>query len=123
MTRGKSIFLGLIIGGSVSAAVTLLSTPSTGREIRSRMKEQGYEARNFLYSLKLDVQRLKDQLADTSKEGIVMIRELTEEMKDSIAEWRNTVEPHQENIQQYLEQIESSLKDLEDKVNNQNVNV
>ncbi len=42
-------------------------------------------------------------------------------MKNSVVAWKESVEPHQKNIKDYLEQIELSLKELEDKVKNNNV--
>ena len=109
MFKGKSLVLGLLVGGTIGVSATLLSTPESGRDIRFRIKDQLIEMKNLIIGL-------TDQLRETSKEGAVTIKKMTEEMKNSVQEWKNTVEPHQESIYQYLEQIESSLKDLEDKV-------
>ncbi|MBP1968984.1 gas vesicle protein [Virgibacillus natechei] len=116
MSKGKSLVLGLMIGGAVSATATLLSTPSSGSELRGRVKQQGLEMKGLMNNVKYDATRLKNQIAETSKEGALLFKDLTLEMKESVKEWKKTIEPHQENIHQYLEQIESSLKDLEDKV-------
>ncbi|WP_430787813.1 YtxH domain-containing protein [Virgibacillus flavescens] len=119
MVRGKSLLLGFVIGGVVSASATLLSAPSSGRDLRSRAKVQSTEWKDMISNLKFDGMRLKQQITDTSKEGAALIKDLTQEIKKSVQDWQETVEPHQENIQKYLEQIESSLKDLEEKVKNQ----
>ncbi|MGM8212058.1 YtxH domain-containing protein [Virgibacillus sp. W0430] len=122
MSRSKSLLLGFIIGGTVSAAATLLSTPSSGRDLRDRMKEQSLEWKDMLDNLFQDVLRLKDQIAKTSKEGAALINELTQEMKSSIDEWKIAIEPNQENMLEYLEQIEASIKDLEKKINTKKEN-
>lgn len=119
MSSGKSLVLGLLVGSTLSAAVTLLSTPESGSSIRGRVKNQGMEIGNLLSTLKKDGLRLKDQLTQTSKEGAVLIKELTEEIKNSLEDWKDTVEPHQESIYQSLEQIETSIKDLENKMKTQ----
>ena len=119
MSTGKSLVLGLFVGGTVSAAITLLSTPASGSSIRGRVKDQGMELKNLLSTLKEDGLRLKDQLRETSKEGAVLIKELTEEIKNSIEDWKETVEPHQDSIYQSLEQIETSIRDLENKMKTQ----
>ncbi|WP_099157330.1 YtxH domain-containing protein [Virgibacillus ndiopensis] len=116
MAKGKSLLLGFVVGGVVSATATLLSTPASGKDLRIRAKEQGAEWKYMLENLRRDGMRLKDQITETSKEGAALIKDLTQEMKTSVLDWRNSVEPHQKNIQNYLEQIESSLKDLEEKV-------
>lgn len=119
MSRGNSLLLGFVVGGAVSAVVTLLSTPTSGKELRGQVKQQSLEWKEVADNLIQDALRLKDQIAKTSKEGVALINNLTQEMKQSIEEWKLTVEPHQENIHEYLEQIQASLKDLEEKVNKQ----
>ncbi len=116
MVSTKNILLGFVVGGTISAAATLLTTPSSGENIRNRVKEQGLEWKNIADDIIRETIRLKDQLAKTSKEGVALISELTEDMKTSVDEWKHTIEPHQENIYEYLEQIESSIKDLEQKI-------
>jgi gas vesicle protein len=116
MANGKSLVLGMMVGSLIGATATLLSTPTSGRELRTKVKDQSVEWKELLDNLKLDGLRLKNQIAATSKEGVSMIKDLTQEMKSSIGEWKASVEPHEKNIREYLVQIESSLKDLEEKV-------
>ncbi len=116
MSKGKSLLLGFFVGGAVSATATLLSTPTSGRELRHNVKQQGQDLMELLDNLKRDGLRLKKQITETSKEGAALIKDLTKEMKTSVEEWKASVEPHQAKIHEYLEQIESSLKDLEEKV-------
>lgn len=105
----KSVVYGILVGGAIGASAALLSTPESGRDVRNRLKEQ------FINMLN-QINHLKDQLRVTSKEGVVVVKELTDEMKKSVEEWKETVEPHQEGIYHYLEQIEASLRDLENKI-------
>ena len=100
MSRSKSLLLGFIIGGTVSAAATLLSTPSSGRDLRDRVKEQSLEWKEMLDNLFQDIMNLKDQIAKTSKEGVALINDLTQEMRSSIEEWKIAIEPNQENIKE-----------------------
>ncbi|WP_106498095.1 YtxH domain-containing protein [Lentibacillus sp. Marseille-P4043] len=119
MANGRSLLLGFVVGGVVSATATLLSTPSSGKDLRIRAKQQGVEWKQMIANLRRDGMRLKEQITSTSKEGATLVKELTKEMMVSVQDWKESVGPHQENIQRYLEQIESSLKDLEDKMQNQ----
>ncbi|AXI08714.1 hypothetical protein CUC15_07205 [Oceanobacillus zhaokaii] len=119
MSKAKSFVLGLVVGGTVSAAVTLLSTPSSGRTVRDQVKIQGLELKQLLTNLKENGLQLKMQFRESSKEGAVLVKELTQDIRKSVEEWKNTVEPHQESIHKYLEQIETSIKDLEEKVKKQ----
>lgn len=116
MSRSKSFTIGFFLAGTVSAATALLLTPASGKDLRNKVVDQGAELKKIAEDLIQDALKLKDQIAKTSKEGAVLISELTEEMKTSIEDWKEAVEPHQDNIYDYLEQIESSIKELEDKL-------
>ncbi len=116
MAKGKSLLCGILVGGAIGAAATLLSTPASGRDLRGKVKQQTTDWVDLLDNIKQDGLRLKTQIAETSKEGASLMKNLTKEMKKSVDEWKKAVEPHQENIHEYLEQIEASLKDLEEKV-------
>lgn len=117
MSKGKSLVIGIVVGGTISAATALLTTPTSGQVLRNRVKEQGLEWKQIVEEIIQDGWKLKDQIAKTSKEGVALINELTDEMKTSVDEWKNAIEPHQENIHEYLEEIEASIKALEVKMN------
>lgn len=116
MARGRSLLLGMVIGGTAGAVATLLSTPSSGKDLRQSVKNQSLECKSLFDNLIQDAVRLKDQIAITSKEGAVLIGQLAKEIKSSVEDWKLVTGPHQENIHEYLEQIEVSLKELEDKI-------
>lgn len=119
MSKGKSILLGILVGTTASAVTTLLTTPSSGKDVRVRIKDQSFEWKNSIDEIIQEGFNLKDQIAKTSKEGAALINDLTQEMKTSIEEWKIAVEPNQNNIHEYLEQIETSIKDLETKLTEQ----
>lgn len=119
MSKGKSILLGILVGSTASAVATLLTTPSSGKDVRVRIKDQSFEWKNSIDELIQEGLNLKDQIAKTSKEGAALINDLTQEMKTSIEEWKIAIEPNQDNIHDYLEQIETSIKNLEAKLTEQ----
>ncbi|WP_407271629.1 YtxH domain-containing protein [Radiobacillus sp. PE A8.2] len=115
MANGKSLLIGFLFGGTISAAATLLSTPRSGKELRQDAMTKGEDFLHTVDKLKLQGTQLKEQITQTSKEGAALVKDLTADMITSIESWKQTIEPHQKNIQKYLEQIEKSLKELEDK--------
>ncbi|GAA0300829.1 gas vesicle protein [Gracilibacillus halotolerans] len=115
MINSKSLLLGILAGGVVGAAATLLSTPKSGREMRADVKQRSEDIVQTMNRLRAEGMDLKEQITKTSKEGAALIKELSTDMKNSIESWKQTVEPHQKNIQKYLTQIESSLRELEEK--------
>lgn len=119
MINTKSLMLGIVVGGVVSATATLLSTPKSGKDLRNNMKHYSNEAIDSFNRFREDGMDIKEQITKTSKEGgVSLIKDLSLDVKESIESWKKTVEPHQKNIQKYLNQIEKSLKELEDKTKN-----
>ncbi|MBM7541505.1 MULTISPECIES: YtxH domain-containing protein [Amphibacillus] len=114
MTNSKSLLLGILAGGVVSAAATLLSAPKSGQETREDIKNHAESVKHSLEKVKVSGKVLSDQIINTSKEGAALIKELSADMKHSVESWKNTIEPHQKNIQLYLTQIEDRLKELEE---------
>ncbi|SHM47273.1 YtxH domain-containing protein [Gracilibacillus kekensis] len=119
MINSKSLLIGMLAGGIVSAAATLLSTPKAGKELRTDVKVKSDKAVHYINNLRTEGVDLKEQITKTSKEGAALIKDLSADVKESIESWKKTVEPHQKNIQKYLTQIEESLKELEDKTKSQ----
>src|SRR5699024_2670895 len=107
MAKGKSLLLGFVVGGIISAGTALLSALKSGKELRMQVKNQGLEWRNKFEYINCDDHRVKDQIVEKSKEGLEMKVKLLKEMKESISELKSAVEPLQKNIFKYLEQIES----------------
>ncbi|TFB22088.1 YtxH domain-containing protein [Filobacillus milosensis] len=116
MASGKSLMLGVFFGSVVGASVSLLTTPNSGEELRTKVKDQSDRLRDIAQQIREDGLDLKNQLSKTSKEGAALLRDLSEDIKVSVESWKETIEPHQENLQEHLRQIEESIKELEDKV-------
>src|SRR5690625_7818780 len=115
MSRGKSFLLGFMIGGAATTVATLLSTPSSGKDLRGRVKNQSIEWKSMLDNVKQDALHLKDQVTKTSKEGVALISDLTQEMRLSVEDRKLAVRPHQANMQDNLEHSELRIKNSEEK--------
>lgn len=122
MINGKSLIIGFLAGGIISAAATLLSTPKAGKDLRHDVKLKSDEAIRYMNHLKTEGVDLREQISKTSKEGAALLKDLSADVKESLESWKRTVEPHQRNIQTYLTQIENSLKELEEKTKSQQEN-
>src|SRR5690625_5966159 len=89
MARGKSLLLGLFVGGVVSAGVTLLNAPKSGKETRADIKAQADELKRTIENLKEDGKELSEQIINVSKEGAKLIKELSVDVKDSVESWKD----------------------------------
>ncbi|MGM8214741.1 YtxH domain-containing protein [Bacillaceae bacterium W0354] len=123
MANGKSLFLGVLFGSVIGASISLLTAPSSGEELRAKVKHQSDRLRDLVQEIRENGLDLKNQLSKTSKEGVALLKDLSQDIKVSIQSWKETIEPHQENLQEHLRQIEESLKELEDKMKASNQEV
>uniref|UniRef100_UPI000AE123B3 YtxH domain-containing protein n=1 Tax=Gracilibacillus sp. JCM 18860 TaxID=1306159 RepID=UPI000AE123B3 len=110
MINTKSLMLGIVVGGVVSATATLLSTPKSGKDLRNNMKHYSNEAIDSFNRFREDGMDIKEQITKTSKEGgVSLIKDLSLDVKESIESWKKTVEPPSEK---YPEVFKSNRKKL-----------
>src|SRR5690625_6911046 len=102
MARGKSLLLGLFVGGVVSAGVTLLNAPKSGKESRADIKNQVDELKCRIENLKEDCKELSEQFINVSKESAKIIKDLTVYLKVYEESMKNTIVSYYQYIIFYL---------------------
>lgn len=108
--KAKAIFSGIVVGTVLSAAVTLLTTPASGREIQTRCKDQAFKLQSGLQQLSEDSKALTEQIKTTTQIGRETIKFVGTEVKDSIDHWKRDVEP---TLKQLKEDVDSLQKNVE----------
>jgi len=116
MSRGKSFFLGMLVGGAIGSAVVLLTSPSSGKELRDRIQLNRQKLDDLLNELKTEGSHLKEQITNTAKESIEIVKEVTSDLNKSIQVWKKDIDPHKQAIQQELKEIEAKIKELEESI-------
>src|SRR5690625_1124752 len=81
MARGKSLLLGLFVGGVVSAGVTLLNAPKSGKETRADIKAQADELKRTIESLKEDVKNSLNRLSMSLKKALSLSKNFQSMLK------------------------------------------
>ncbi len=113
MSNNKSLVLGLIVGGVIGGMTALLSTPSSGKELRSQINLNRKQIEDLLQQLKKESKALKDQLILTAKESTEVAKEVSADLMKSIQQFQNETEPHKENIMKEIENLDHKIKQLE----------
>ncbi|WP_044893214.1 YtxH domain-containing protein [Bacillus alveayuensis] len=113
MSRSKSFLLGMVVGGAISGVVSLLSTPSSGKELRNRLNENYKKINDLLTELKNEGSSLKEQITNCAKESIHVVKEVSSDLNQSILAWKKEIEPHKQEIKRELHEIEEKIKELE----------
>lgn len=88
MADGRSLLTGLFVGGIIGGAAVLLSAPSSGKQLREKMKTNYDSFEETIKRLKSDGLALKDQLIKAAKESTDVIKDVSGELQTSIKNGR-----------------------------------
>ncbi len=103
-----------IIGG----AAVLLTAPSSGKQLREKMKTNYDSFEETIKRLKSDGLALKDQLIKAAKESTDVIKDVGGELQTSIKKWQEEIKPHQQDLQKEIADIEEKIRQLEKTLQN-----
>lgn len=87
MASGRSLLTGLFVGGIIGGAAVLLTAPSSGKQLREKMKTNYDSFEETIKRLKSDGLALKDQLIKAAKESTDVIKDVGGELQTSIKKW------------------------------------
>ncbi|WP_062050592.1 YtxH domain-containing protein [Bacillus sp. JCM 19034] len=106
----KSLTIGLLVGSLVTSSITLLTTPSSGKQMQRRIKEQ-------LTTGKENLQQIKQQYTNTTKQLKGTIAITKEQGQDFVNETKNIFSDYQKDIAPSLQRLKSDIDDLQKQVN------
>lgn len=113
MAKGKSLFLGFIIGSLAGSAVALLAAPKSGNELQETIKTNSKKVKETLGTLKTESVQFKNQVVQASKEGAIILKDFSNDVKTSVDTWKKEIEPNKTKILDEIKNIEESLQQLE----------
>jgi len=113
MTKRKSLFLGLLVGGLAGSAVALLTAPKSGNELQETLKTNSKKVKETLGTLKTESVQLKNQIVQASKEGAIIFKDFSKDIKTSVDTWKKEIEPNKTKILDEIKNIEESIQQLE----------
>ncbi|WP_180954118.1 YtxH domain-containing protein [Bacillus sp. M6-12] len=111
--KTRSLLFGFVAGTLVAGAAVLLSAPSSGRELRDRIKFSKDEALDILLEIKARAAELKNDTVYATKASKETINQFITEVKARIEYWRLEIEPHKNEISSQIQEIESAVGELE----------
>lgn len=118
MSKGRSLAAGLLVGGVIGGVAALLSAPTSGKELRRKLKANCGTFEDTVKRLKHDGIALKEQVVKTARESAEIIKDVGSELQSSIKEWREEIKPHQQDLKKELADIEEKIQQLEKTLQN-----
>ncbi|WP_332631143.1 YtxH domain-containing protein [Halalkalibacter flavus] len=106
----KSFLSGLFVGSTIVGAITLLTTPTTGKDLRTSCKESAIKVQKGFEQLAKDSQTASIQLKTTAKVGKETFETVGEEVKGSINNWKEDVEPALNQLKKDIEALQKNVE-------------
>ncbi|MFC7784840.1 MULTISPECIES: YtxH domain-containing protein [unclassified Rossellomorea] len=116
----KSLAYGLLIGGVVGGVASLLTSPSSGKEIRAQIKDKKDDWTGVIEEMKLHIGELKESIGTLSQEGKETVLQLSKDLQASFKQWQASTEPNNRRLQEEIQSIQRTIEDLERSINSAN---
>jgi len=113
MANIKSMLIGMAVGSIIGGISTLLSTPSSGRDLRHTLHNNKESLLANINNLKEDSLNVKDQVIKASDTGKRFISTFSDELKEPFETWVTETEKSKLKIEEELRQIDQSIQKLE----------
>lgn len=109
-----STFLIGVAAGAVGAAITVLfSTPQSGIELRTTVKNASSDMKEKFADLKEKLENLKSSMSHLKKEAKETIPETFGEMKSALEDWQQATSPNRTKMEQEIAEIQAAIEELE----------
>ncbi|WP_044337787.1 YtxH domain-containing protein [Rossellomorea aquimaris] len=116
----KSLAYGLLIGGVVGGVASLLTSPSSGKEIRAQIKDKKDDWSEIIDEMKVHIGELKESIGTLSQEGKETVLQLSKDLQASFKQWQASTEPNNRRLQEEIQSIQRTIEDLEKSINSAN---
>ncbi len=111
--KASTFFTGLV-AGSVAAAVTVLySTPQSGSQLRTSVKDASSDMKFLLKDVKVKVDDLKKSISRLTKEAKETVPPTIDGIKGSVEQWQHSTESNRERMEKEIAAIQTALEELE----------
>lgn len=114
--NGKAFLSGIITGTIIGGGVTLLTTPKSGRDLKKGIIENSKQFKNKVSTVKSESIQLKNEIKETTKDGVSTIINVSNDLKSSVEEWKNDVEPNVKNIYENINEIQKTITEMEQRL-------
>lgn len=114
--KASTFLLGLATG-TVAAAITVLySTPQSGSELRTTVKDASTDLKELFSDVKEKVNNLKGSISNLTKEAKETVPGAVGGLKQSLENWQESTEPNKKRLEKELSAIQAALENLEQSI-------
>lgn len=114
--KASTFLFGLTTGLLGSAAAVLLTTPQSGKELRSIIKAGKNNIDEQVKDLNHHVTNIKNSINDIKGEVKEAIPAFLEDTKSSVTTWQEETAPIQQHLQQEISALQSSVEEIQQQI-------
>ncbi|RUL47472.1 MULTISPECIES: YtxH domain-containing protein [Lysinibacillus] len=111
--RAKPFLIGLSTGIIGGITTILLTTPQSGQQLRSNIALNTKKAKANLVEIAKHTSNLKDATFTLKNEVQNNIPKVIHELKDSVSNFKQTIEPDAVKLKEELEGLQNSIAKIE----------
>jgi len=115
MGKTKSFIGGFIAGGLAAGLTVLLTTPKSGREVRSGVKDKLKETSFNLIDMKTAALSVKDSVTEFTRKSVPTLKTTAREIKTIIDTWRDDIQPNIQRISSHIKELDEETEKLASK--------
>lgn len=105
---------GFLVGGIAGAVTTLLTTPSSGKDVKKNMLKTKNFMKETAKEVIINANHIKQAVFHLIQEGKTVIPQISKEVKESIELWQETIQPNKNAIEEGIHNVQTSVKNLEE---------
>ncbi|MED3648843.1 YtxH domain-containing protein [Halalkalibacterium halodurans] len=105
----RPFFYGALTGAILASIATLLIAPTSGKELQKKCKAKGRSLQQSIEQMKHDGIQLKDRISKTSKMTSEALKTVGPEIKTSLDQWKEDVDPSLQKLKDDIEQLQKAV--------------
>lgn len=115
--KASTFLFGLATGLLGSATAVLLTTPQSGKDLRSTLTIRKNNVKDQGQDLKQNISNIKKSFTDIKGEVKEAIPTFVEDTKSSFSTWQEETGPIQESLRQRISSLQSSVEEIQQQIN------
>lgn len=109
----KSTIIGVLAGGIIGAAASILLAPKSGKELRKDILNKSAEATVILKELAFNTNELLHSVQLLGSEGASLLKDMSSDIADSVSKWNEDMEPEKKRLKDEIKDMQKTISDLE----------
>ena len=114
--KASTFFLGIVTGTAAAAITVLYSTPKSGADLRTSVKDASLDLKEMCSDITEKITKLNGSILKLTKEAKETLPGAVDGLKQSFDTWQQTTEPNKNRLELELSAIQEALENLEQSI-------